>query len=148
MTLAVLNAGYIPLLDAAPLIVARDLGFAEEERLALRLTPAPSWSTLRDMLVFGQIEAAHMLAPVPVAMALGLGGVATRVDAVQVLSVGGTVIGVSRALAARMRGAGHGFDFADAGSAGRALIAATGGRLRIGVPFPFSMQAELMYFWL
>ncbi|MDZ4134569.1 MAG: ABC transporter substrate-binding protein [Paracoccaceae bacterium] len=150
MTLAALHAGYIRLFDAAPLIVARDLGFAEEERIDLRLTAAPSWSTLRDMLVFGQIDAAHMLAPVPVAMALGLGGVATRIDAVQVLSMGGTVIGVSRPLAARMRKAGHGFDFADATVAGLALIAAgaAAGGLRIGVPFPFSMQAELLYFWL
>ena len=64
-----LRAGFIPLVDAAPLIIAHEFGFAEEEGLALDLTAAPSWSTLRDMLALGQIEAAHMLSPVPVAMA-------------------------------------------------------------------------------
>lgn len=148
MSLHPLRAGFIPLVDAAPLIVARELGFAEEEGLALHLERAPSWSALRDRLVFGQIEAAHMLAPVPVAMALGLGGVAQRLDAVQVLSVGGSVIGVSLPLAARLRGAGHDFGFADAQAAGRALVAGAGERLRIGVPFPFSMHAELLQYWL
>lgn len=89
-----------------------------------------------------------MLSPVPVAMALGLGGMATRFDALMVLSVNGNSIGVSRDLAARMRDNGFRFDFADAHAAGRALIAASGARPRIGVPFPFSMHAELLYHWL
>ena len=148
MTGPELRAGYIPLIDAVPLIIARDMGFAEEEGLRLVLEPAPSWSTLRDMLVLGRIDAAHMLSPVPVAAALGLGGLSARLDAVAVLSVNGNVVGVSPALAARMRAAGYGFDFSDAHAAGHALIAAATGPLRIGVPFPFSMHAELLYYWL
>lgn len=148
MSAAPLSAGFIPLVDAAPLIVAHELGFAEEEGLALTLRAAPSWATLRDMLAMGSIEAAHMLAPVPVAMALGLGGMTTRLDILQVLSVNGNAIGVSRPLAAKLRAAGHTFDFADARTAGQALIAAAPERLRIGVPFPFSMHAELLYHWL
>ncbi|MBI1220010.1 MAG: nitrate transporter [Rhodobacteraceae bacterium] len=143
-----LSVGFVPLVDAAPLIVAQELGFAEEERLTLDLQRAASWSMLRDMLSFGQVAAAQMLAPVPVAVALGLGGTAGRIDALQVLSVNGTVVGVSAALAQRMREAGHPFDFTDAAAAGRALIAVRGGELRIGVPFPFSMHAELLYYWL
>lgn len=143
-----LKAGFIPLVDAAPLIVAHEVGFAEEEGLALDLARAPSWATLRDRLVFGQIEAAHMLSVVPVAMAMGLGGGPTRIDALQVMSVNGNSIAVSRALAAKMRTQGHPFDFGDAAAAGHALIAATETRLRIGVPFPFSMHAELLYHWL
>lgn len=143
-----LQAGYIPLVDAAPLIAAAEMGFAEAEGLDLSLTRAPSWSALRDMLSFGQVAAAHMLAPVPVATALGIGGFATPLLAVSTLSVNGNVVGVSRAMAARLAAAGHGFDFADASAAGVALVAAAEGRLRIGVPFPFSMHAELLYFWL
>lgn len=143
-----LKAGFIPLVDAAPLIAAQEIGFAEEEGLALELVRAPSWSTLRDMLVLGQIEAAHMLSPVPVAAALGLGGISARLDAISVMSVNGNVVGVSQSLAQRMRDRGYRFDFADAHAAGRALIAAVDGRLRIGVPFPFSMHAELLYYWL
>ncbi len=143
-----LAVGFIPLVDAAPLIVAEELGFAAEEGLAFDLIRAPSWSILRDMLALGTIEAAHMLAPVPVAIALGLGGVATRLDALSVLSVNGNVLGVSADLADRMRLLGYRFDFKDPVAAGRALIAAAPDQLRIGVPFPFSMHAELLYYWL
>jgi len=143
-----LAAGFIPLVDAAPLAIAHELGFAEEEGLALDLRRAPSWSTLRDMLALGQIEAAHMLSAVPVALALGMGGLPVRLDALMVLSVGGNAVTVSRPLAARMREAGHDFGFHDAAAAGRALIDAAEGTLRIAVPFPFSMHAELLYYWL
>lgn len=144
----VLSVGYIPLVDAAPLMVAQEMGFAAEEGLALDLVQAPSWSSLRDMLVFGRVEAAHMLSPVPVAAALGLGGARASLSAISVLSVNGDVIGVSGDLAGRLRAAGHDFGFNDARGAGEALIAAAGGRLKIGVPFPFSMHAELLYYWL
>lgn len=144
----VLSVGFIPLADAAPLIVAQEMGFAAEEGLALDLRRAPSWSSLRDMLSFGQVDAAHMLSPVPVASALGLGGARAKLSAVSVLSINGTVIGVSNALAEQMREHGHSFDFRNAYAAGKALIAASGARLRIGVPFPFSMHAELLYYWL
>lgn len=148
MTRRRLSVGYIPLVDAAPVIVAQEMGFAAEEGLALDLLPAPSWSALRDMLVFGRVEAAQLLAPVPVAAALGLGGAGAPLSAISVLSVNGQVIGVSTELAARMRDAGHGFGFDDAREAGNALIASAHGRLRIGVPFPFSIHAELLYYWL
>jgi ABC-type nitrate/sulfonate/bicarbonate transport system substrate-binding protein len=148
MSPATLNIGYIPLVDAAPLVIAHELGFAEEEGLNLDLHSAPSWSTLRDRLVLGQIEAAHMLAPVPVAMSLGLGGMATPLDALSVLSVNGNVVGVSRRLAERMRATGYVFDFCNATAAGQALIKAGVAPLRVGVPFPFSMHAELLYYWL
>ncbi|MFV0245832.1 MAG: CmpA/NrtA family ABC transporter substrate-binding protein [Qingshengfaniella sp.] len=148
MKMTEMNVGFIPLVDAAPLIVAQEMGFAGEEAIALNLCPAPSWSRLRDMLRFGQIDAAHMLSPVPVAAALGLGGAGARLATVSVLSINGSVIGVSRALEARLRAIGHDFGFADARAAGLALIAASGDKLRIGVPFPFSMHAELVFYWL
>lgn len=143
-----LAVGYIPLVDAAPLIVAHEIGFAAEEGLALDLRAAPSWSSLRDMLGFGHVDAAHMLSPVPVANALGAARVGSGLVATSVLSMNGNVIGVSRALEEKLRADGHDFGFADARAAGQALIAANPDGLRIGVPFPFSMHAELLHFWL
>jgi NitT/TauT family transport system ATP-binding protein len=147
-----ISVGYIPLSDAAPLIAAHEMGFAAQEGIILNLRKAPSWSSLRDMLAFGQVDAAHMLAPVPVASALGLGGAGVRLSAVSVLSVNGTVIGVSNALAAKLRANGHDFAFNNADAAGNALIRtvieAPEARLRVGVPFPFSMHAELLSYWL
>lgn len=140
-----LRLGFLPLVDAAPLIVAEAMGFAEEEGLALDLVPAPSWSALRDLLAQGQVAAAQMLSPVPVALALGLGG-SGRFDVLSVLNLNGNAIGVSTGLADRM--AGHDFRLQDARAAGLALLAAAGDRLRIGVPFAFSMHNELVRYWL
>jgi two-component system, oxyanion-binding sensor len=142
-----LSLGYLPLIDAAPLLVAQALGFAEEEGLTLQLTPAPSWSTLRDMLGAGQVVAAHMLAPVPIATAMGLGAGAAPMEALMVLNLNGNSIGVSCDLAAKMRANGYDFDFADAIAARKALLAASSD-LRIGVPFPYSTHQALIHYWL
>lgn len=144
MTVA-MRLGFLPLVDAAPLILAETMGFAEEEGLALELVAAPSWAALRDLLAQGAVAAAQMLAPVPVALALGLGGPA-RFEVLSVLNQNGNAVGVSRDLAARMRG--HDFALADAQAAGRAMLAAAGPGLRIGVPFAFSMHRELVEYWL
>ncbi|MCV2866599.1 CmpA/NrtA family ABC transporter substrate-binding protein [Albidovulum sediminicola] len=143
-----LRAVFLPLVDAAPLIIAAELGFAAEEGIELELQKAPSWSVARDLIALRQVELAHLLAPIPVASQLRLGGNAVPLCAVMVMSVNGTVIGLSNALAGRLRAVGHPFDFADARAAGQALLAVAERPLRIGVPFPFSMHAELVRFWL
>lgn len=141
------TVGIMPLVDAAPIIAAKELGFAAQEGLTLELVKAPSWSTLRDMLVHGRVEAAHMLAPVPIALAMRLGAHA-ELDVLSVLSVNGTVVGVSNALAERLRSQQFTFDFRDAMAAGHALLECATHPLRIAVPFPFSMHAELLHYWL
>ncbi len=145
MSGSTVSVAFLPLVDAAPLIIASELGFDHEEGIHLDLVRASSWSSVRDMVAFGRVDAAHMLAPIPVAMALGLGGVASSISALMVLSVNGNVIGVSNSLAQRMP---PGLDFADARAVGAALVDAADTTLRIGVPFPFSMHAELLYYWL
>lgn len=107
---------------------------------------APSWSSLRDMLALGQVVAAHMLAPVPIATAVGLCGAATRLETLMVLNLNGNTIGVSRELTARMRANSFGIDFVDAWAAGLALLA-EGSGLRIGLPFAFSMHRDLIHYW-
>ncbi|MCC5958451.1 CmpA/NrtA family ABC transporter substrate-binding protein [Roseinatronobacter sp. S2] len=148
MNLTTCRIGFVPLLDMAPIVVAHEMGFAQAEGLGLDLQRAPSWSSLRDMLLWGQVDAAQMLAPVPVAMALGLGGAVARLDILQVLSINGDVIGVSQMLADRLRAAGHDFAFTDARQAATDLARVVDGPLRIGVPFPFSTHVELVTYWL
>lgn len=144
----VIPVGFVPLIDAAPLIVAVEMGFDRAEGLTLDLRRANAWSALRDMVSFGQVTAAQMLSPMPVATALGLGGAGAPLAAVAVLSTNGEVVCVSMAMQQRLHAQGFDFDFDDAHAAGRALIAAADGPLRIAVPFPFSMHAELLYHWM
>lgn len=143
-----LRLGYVPLIDAAPLIVAQELGFAAEEGLVLDLVRLGAWAQARDMLGAGLIDAAHMLVPMPVAQALGLGPALPAMDLVMFLSHGGQVVAVNRDLEQRLRDRGHAFDFRDARAAGAAMRQAVTGRLRIGVPFHFSTQADLVRHWL
>lgn len=142
------RCGYLPLVDCAPLIIAKELKFAAQEGIDLTLQKQPSWSALRDRLAFGQIDFAHMLSPMPIAMSLGLGGASNRIDALMVLSVNGTVIGVSSALNEKMAATGWVNSFDNPQGASKALLAAADRPLRIGVPFPFSMHRMLLETWL
>jgi NitT/TauT family transport system ATP-binding protein len=150
MTMVPLRLGFVPLTDAAPLVVAAEIGFAGEEGLRFELIRAGSWAMLRDLLATGTVDAAHMLAVMPVAQALGLGPALSPLSVMMVLSQGGQVIGVGAGLGARMRrDAGHGFDFDDPAAVGHALHRMVGnGRIRVGVPFRFSTHTLLLRHWL
>lgn len=143
MSQTVLNCGYVPLVDCAPLVIAKELGFAGEEGLALNLVRQPSWSALRDMLALGHLDAAQMLSPMPVAMSIGLGGLPARVDTLMVLSVNGTVFGVSNDVAADIGTV----PFGDAKALLSALSTRKGAKLRVGVPFHYSMHRLLLSYW-
>jgi two-component system, oxyanion-binding sensor len=68
-----LRIGFIPLTDAAALMIAADKGFAAKQGLSLDLVREVSWSNVRDKLNIGLFDAAHLLAPVAVASSLGIG---------------------------------------------------------------------------
>ena len=143
MTGTVLNCGYVALVDCAPLVIAKELGFASEQGLDLNLVRQPSWSALRDMLALGHLDAAQMLSPMPVAMSIGLGGLPAQIDTLMVLSVNGTVFGVSNALADELGP----LPFGDARALLKAIAARDGPPLRIGVPFHHSMHRLLLSYW-
>ena len=65
--------GFIPLLDCASLVVAAERGFAMEEDIELALVRETSWANIRDRVVVGHFDAAHMLGPMTVASTLGYG---------------------------------------------------------------------------
>ncbi|NSX56631.1 CmpA/NrtA family ABC transporter substrate-binding protein [Parasulfitobacter algicola] len=143
MSHTVLNCGYVPLVDCAPLVIAKELGFAAEEALTLNLVRQPSWSALRDMLALGHLDAAQMLSPMPVAMSIGLGGLPAQVDTLMVLSVNGTVFGVSHAVAVDIGPV----PFGDAHALLRALRTKRDRPLRVGVPFHYAMHRLLLSYW-
>lgn len=67
-----LSIAFLPLTDSAILVAVREQGFAADVGLDLTLVRSTSWATVRDRLVYGQVQAAHMLAPLAVAVTLGL----------------------------------------------------------------------------
>ena len=98
--------GFIPLLDCASLVVAAERGFAAEEDLELALVRETSWANIRDRVVVGHFDAAHMLGPMTVASTLGIGHVKVPVIAPFALGLGGNAITVSLRLWEQMTNAG------------------------------------------
>ena len=115
-----MRIGFIPLADAAALIVAVDKGFAAAKGLDLELVREVSWSNVRDKLNIGLFDAAHLLAPVAIASSLGLGHVQVPIVAPFNLGLNGNAITVSPALLRRDRRAAEG-DIVDPMVSARAL---------------------------
>jgi ABC-type nitrate/sulfonate/bicarbonate transport system substrate-binding protein len=143
-------AGFMPLTDSLLLVVARERGFAAAEGVELVLTRESSWANIRDRVAVGQFDVAHMLAPMPLAAALGLTPIAGPVIAPMALGLGGNAVTVSPALWERMRAAGAPEDLAP-GPVGRALAAvieSTEQRLRFAVVHPHSGHNYELRYWL
>ena len=97
-----LSVAFLPLTDSAVLVAAKELGFAEAEGIDLTLVRSTSWATVRDRLVFGQVQAAHILAPLAVAVTLGLSQHAAPLAAPFKLNLNGNALTVSAELAAAL----------------------------------------------
>ena len=67
-----LEIGFIPLTDCAPLVVAQEKGFFEEQGLAkVNLVREPSWKAISEGIEEQSLDAAQMVAGMPLAMTLG-----------------------------------------------------------------------------
>ena len=68
-----LTFGFIKLTDMAPLAVAYENGYFEDEGLYVTLEPQANWKVLLDGVITGQLDGAHMLAGQPLAATIGYG---------------------------------------------------------------------------
>ena len=149
-----LRIGFIPLADAAALIVAVDKGFAAAEGLDVTLVREVSWSNVRDKLNIGMFDAAHLLAPVAIASSLGLGHVKVPIVAPFNLGINGNAITVSPALHAAIMSEIEGDPF-DPMATALALSRVVAARrksgaepLTFGMTFPFSTHNYQLRFWM
>jgi NitT/TauT family transport system ATP-binding protein len=99
---AAFSIGFLPLVDAALPILAHEHGFAREEGLDLTLVKDVSWATVQDRLLYGQTDAAHMVAPLAIATTLGRGRPAQPLSVPFVLGLNGNAITLRPDLAARV----------------------------------------------
>ncbi len=93
-----LRIGFMPLVDAAALVVAVDGGFAADEGLDIELVREVYWWNIRDKLAIGLFDAAHLLAPLAIGSSMGLGQVKAPFVAPMNLAMNGNAIAVSGAL--------------------------------------------------
>ncbi len=68
-----LKFGFIKLTDMAPLAVAYEKGYFEDEGLFVTLEPQANWKVLLDGVITGELDGAHMLAGQPLAATIGFG---------------------------------------------------------------------------
>ena len=136
-----LRVGFLPLTDAAPLIVAQSQGFFAGHGLRVKLSREVGWATVRDKLFHGELDAAPVPAPMLWAAQLGLGGTAFPVCTALVLNLNGDAITLSSAL----RAAGV-TDLASLRS--EALRRRGERRLTFGVVHPYSSHHLLLRAWL
>ena len=136
-----LRVGFVPLTDCAPLVMAQELGLFRKHGLRVKLERELGWATVRDKIIYGELEAAHALAAMPVAATLGLGSIACDCVTALVLNLNGNAITLSHEL--WKRGVRDGDTLrAEIKGSSREKI------LTFGVVFPFSSHRHLLRKWL
>jgi len=136
-----LRLGFVPLIDAAPLIMARELGLYQKYGLQVQLSREIGWATIRDKVIFRQLEAAHALAVMPVVATLGQGCVACDCVTGLVLNLNGNAITLTNEL--------WGMGVRDAASLRKVIELRRGERtFTLGVVFPGSTHHYLLRQWL
>ena len=133
MTRGIIRFGFLPLTDAAIPIVAHEMGFAAEEAMALELSRETSWANIRDRMAVGHFDAAHLLAPMPIAAALQLLPLSSSIIVPMALGLGGNAVTVSTNLWAEMKVHGA-TSLSTAREMGLALREVLQLRVRAGLP--------------
>ncbi|WFP51467.1 CmpA/NrtA family ABC transporter substrate-binding protein [Methylomonas sp. EFPC3] len=97
-----LKFGFIKLTDMAPLAVAAEKGFFEDEGLFVQLEAQANWKVVMDRVVNGELDGSHMLAAAPLGYSAGYG---TKADIVTAFSMGfnGNAITVSNDIWKQMK---------------------------------------------
>ncbi|MGH1541065.1 MAG: CmpA/NrtA family ABC transporter substrate-binding protein [Arenicella sp.] len=97
-----LKFGFIKLTDMAPIAIAYEKGYFEDEGLYVTIEAQANWKVLLDGVIDGQLDGAHMLAGQPLAATIGYG---TKADIVTPFSMdlNGNGITVSNDIWAKMK---------------------------------------------
>src|SRR5687768_8276005 len=86
------RVGFLPLTDVAPLVVAHELGIFARHGLNVELSRQVGWATIREKLVYGELDAVHAPAPMLWDIQLGIGSAPCPVLTSFVLNLHGNAI--------------------------------------------------------
>ena len=93
-----LRIGFIPLNDAAPIIVAHEHGFFKKHGLNVELSREVGWATIRDKIIHRELDAAHALGAMVISTSLGLNCLPCECLTAFVLNTDGNCITLSEDL--------------------------------------------------
>ncbi|MBO6906282.1 MAG: ABC transporter substrate-binding protein, partial [Parvibaculum sp.] len=97
-----LTLGIIPLTDCAPLVIAHEKGYFSKHGINSQISKEASWANIRDKVSIGALDAAHMLAGMPIAASLGVGAIRKPTITSYSMDLNGNGITVSNELYDRM----------------------------------------------
>lgn len=136
-----LGLGFVPLVDCAPLVMARELGLFRKYDLDVSLSRELGWASIRDKVVYGELDAAHALAAMPFAATLGLGSNRCECVTALVLNLHGNAITLSHNLWQR--------GVRDGATLREEIVRSRHDKtFTFGVVFPFSSHNFLLRGWL
>jgi nitrate/nitrite transport system substrate-binding protein len=151
-----LKLGFIPITDCAPVVLAEELGAFERQGLEVEIRREVSWANVRDKLALGALDASHILAPLPLAITLGVDSVSVPLVSVMTLQVNGNALTLSQGLWREMEETAP--DLVAGGHSAltaRALAAVVRRRSVAGAApvvlasvFPYSAQNYMLRLWL
>ncbi|MEM9252425.1 MAG: CmpA/NrtA family ABC transporter substrate-binding protein [Planctomycetota bacterium] len=148
-----LTIGIVPLTDCAPIAVAVERGLYEKRGLDVATTQERSWAGIRDKVSYGVLDAAQMLATMPLASAAGVIGYAGEFVTGMTLDLNGNAITLSTKLCQEVRDR-LGDDWASPRTADalRPCIDARRAegkpKLRLGAVFPMATHDLELRYWL
>lgn len=143
------DLGYLKLTDAAPFVIANELGFFADLDLKVTLTQEVSWAIIRDKLATGALDGAQMLAPLPAMSTLGVSGLRIPLISGLVLSRNGNAITLANSFVENTDVS----EFVEtdrliSANLIRDICAGTGRRLTLAVVHGFSTHNLMLRRWL
>ena len=93
-----LRVGFIALTDAAAFVVAQEKGLFAKHGIDVELCREVGWATIREKIIYGELDAAHAPAPMLWSTRLGLDSVACPVFSAFVLNLHGNALTLSEQL--------------------------------------------------
>jgi two-component system, oxyanion-binding sensor len=147
---AVFRIGLMRLTDAAPLIVARELGFFAAEDIDVSLSIEPSWANIADKLAYGLLDGAMLLPPLALALRLGLSGSAgpETIIVPAALSLNGNTVTLANNWAEPVLRGDAAAPAVETARRFRAVAAARGRKPLLAVVHTFSTHNLLLRYWL
>ena len=133
------KVGFIPLTDCASVVIASVMGF--DKKYGIKIVPSKeaSWAAVRDKLVNGELDAAHVLYGLIYGVQMGIGGPKKDMANLMTLNNNGQAITLSAQLKAK--GAVDGASLAR-------LIKAEPREYTFAQTFPTGTHAMWLYYWL
>jgi len=102
-----IRLGFVPLCDCAPIAVAKETGIFERYGLNVELSRELGWSSVRDKMIFGHLDAAQSIAGIALALGLGFNEMRCEVAVPLILSLHGNAITISNEFGPDLIGRGE-----------------------------------------